>query len=201
MRVLYLTDSLSDLDGVGRYAMRLVASLEELDANFEPEFLISRKHRPTSDSVPASWPVSVALPPDYFFYMSPARFWVSFFQSLPKVVAAARRVDIVHAIKDYPHNWLAEWGARLAGKPCVATAHGTYTVQPLLSKRHRERALATYARFAGMISVSGYTRMRLLDLLDGRPPQAKDVVVIPNAVDAQHYLAERSLGTKPWHGQ
>jgi hypothetical protein len=30
MRVLYLTDSLSDLDGVGRYAVRLIHALEEL---------------------------------------------------------------------------------------------------------------------------------------------------------------------------
>lgn len=201
MRVLYLTDSLSDLDGVGRYAMRLVDSLQQLDADFQPEFLLSRKHRPTSESLPSSWPVQVALPPDYFFYMTPARYWGSFFQSLPKVVAAARRADIVHAIKDYPHNWLALWGARLAGKPCVATAHGTYTVQPLLDKRHQARALATYARFSSMISVSGYTRRRLLELLDGRPPVPERVIVIPNAVDAEHYVAPRSVGAQPWHDQ
>ncbi len=201
MRVLYLTDSLSDLDGVGRYAMRLVGALEGLDPGFRPEFLIARKHRPTSGAVPVSWPVRVALPPDYFFYMTPLRFWASFFQSLPAVVAAARRVDIVHAIKDYPHNWLAMWGARLAGKPCIATAHGTYTVQPLLNEQHRARALDTYARFAGMISVSGYTRTRLLDLLSGRAPGPDDIIVIPNAVDAEHYLAPRTVGGKPWHQQ
>ncbi len=32
MRVLFLTDSLSDLDGIGRYTTRLVAALEDMRA-------------------------------------------------------------------------------------------------------------------------------------------------------------------------
>ena len=201
MRVLYLTDSLSDLDGVGRYAMRLVAALEEEQGDFRPEFLLSRKHRPTSSAVPAHWKIDVALPPDYFFYMSAARFWASFWFALPRVVAAARRADLVHAIKDFPHNWLALCAARLAGKPCVATAHGTYTIQPLLDPRHSARAFSTYAGLARMISVSGYTRRRLLELLEGRPPSPEHVAVIPNAVDAAHYLEPRELSERPWCGK
>lgn len=201
MRVLYLTDSLSDLDGVGRYAMRLVEALQAEDPDLEVEFLLSRKHRPTSRTVPASWPITVALPPDYFFYMSPLRFWVSFLLALPRVVRAARRADVVHAIKDYPHSWLALVAARLAGRPCVATAHGTYTVQPLLDARHARRAARTYAGFASMISVSGYTRRRLLEVLAGRPPEAERIAVIPNAVDAATYAAPRALEGRPWCGR
>ena len=51
MRVLFLTDSLSDLDGVGRYAMRLIAALEEQQPGLEVEVLLARKHRPTSCAV------------------------------------------------------------------------------------------------------------------------------------------------------
>ncbi len=200
MRVLYLTDSLSDLDGVGRYAMRLVEALQAEDPALEVEFLLARKHRPTSSSVPASWPVTVALPPDYFFYMSPLRFWASFLLALPRVVRAARRADVVHAIKDYPHSWLALVAARLAGRPCVATAHGTYTVQPLLDPRHARRAARTYAGFASMISVSGYTRRRLLEVLAGRPPAAERIAVIPNAVDAATYTEPRGLTGRAWSG-
>jgi len=201
MRVLYLTDSLSDLDGVGRYSMRLVEALQAADPGLEAEFLLARKHRPTSSSVPQDWRVGVALPPDYFFYMSRPRFWASFFVALPRVVAAARRADLVHAIKDFPHNWLALWAARLAGKPCVATAHGTYTIQPLLDPRHRARARRTYAGFSSMISVSAYTRRRLLELLDGRPPTPERVRVIPNAVDAEAYREPPALGERLWHGK
>jgi len=73
MRVLYLTDSLSDLDGVGRYGVHLVSALQELEPGLEPRFLLARKHRPTSAEVPARWRVDVALPPDYLFHMSRAR--------------------------------------------------------------------------------------------------------------------------------
>ena len=37
MRVLYLTDSLSDLDGVGRYSMRLIDGIQKLDPAVEAE--------------------------------------------------------------------------------------------------------------------------------------------------------------------
>ncbi len=201
MRVLYLTDSLSDLDGVGRYTMRLLSALEECEPGFEVEVLLARKHRPTSAAVPIHWRTSTCLPPDYYFYMTRARFWANTLAALPRVVAAARRADLVHAIKDFPHNWLALTAARIAGKPCVATAHGTYTIQPLFDERHARRAFETYARLDHMISVSGYTRGRLLDVLAGRPPAAEQVTVIPNAVDAEHYLEVRELSPRPWHGK
>ena len=72
MRVLFLTDSLSDLDGVGRYAMRLIAALEAPAAGPRGRACCSRAStarppRPCREH----WDVSVGLPPDYFFYMSP----------------------------------------------------------------------------------------------------------------------------------
>ena len=201
MRVLYLTDSLSDLDGVGRYTMRLVSALEALEPGFEVEVLLARKHRPTSSAVPGHWKVEVALPPDYYFYMTPARFWANTLAALPRVVAAARRAALVHAIKDFPHNWLARTAARIAGKPCVATAHGTYTIQPLRDPRHSRRARRTYAALDHMISVSAYTRRRLLEDLAGAPPGPDQVTVIPNAVEAGHYVEPRALEARSWHGK
>ena len=201
MRVLFLTDSLSDLDGVGRYAMRLIGALEALEPGLEVEVLLARKHRPTSPQVPKRWRVRVALPPDYFFYMSPARFWPSLALSTIATWRAARRADVVHAIKDYPHNLVGLWGARLAGKPCIATAHGTYTVQPLLDPRHAARARRAYAGFAGMVAVSGYTRRRLFEVLPEGALDPERVHVVPNCVDAEHYARPRDLGARPWHGR
>ena len=91
MRVLFLTDSLSDLDGVGRYAVRLIAALREARPDLEVHVLLGRKHRPTSQAVPADWKVDVALPPDYFFYMTPARFWVWRLIATWRAWRAARR--------------------------------------------------------------------------------------------------------------
>lgn len=198
MRILFLTDSLSDLDGVGRYAVSLITALEKLSPGLEVEVLLSRKHRPTSADVPPHWKVSVVLPPDYFYYMSPWRFWPSLWLASARIASAARGADLVHAIKDYPHNYAGLLGARRVGKRCIATAHGTYSVQPLLSKRHARRARWAYRHFAAMISVSNYTRRRLLELLPPGELDPAHVRVIPNAVSAEHYAAPRAIGARPW---
>ncbi|MBI1379691.1 MAG: glycosyltransferase [Planctomycetaceae bacterium] len=199
MKVLYLTDSLSDLDGVGRYAMGLIRALEDEVDDLSVEVLLARKHRPTSASVPARWRAKVGLPPDYFFYMSAPRFWVSFAAGLWHTWRAARRADLVHAIKDYPHNFLGLVAARLAGRPCIATAHGTYTVQPLLDRRHARLARWTYARLAALIAVSGFTARRLLEELG---PEGRDLTVrtIPNCVEVGPLDEPVDVGPRPWHG-
>lgn len=207
MRVLFLTDSLSDLDGVGRYAVRLIAAMEKQRPELEVEILLARKHRPTSRDVPKHWKVEVALPPDYFYYMTPTRYWPSLALAAARVARRARRADLVHSIKDYPHSYAGLLGARFAGAPCIGTAHGTYSVQPLLSPRHARRARWTYENLAALVSVSRYTRKRLLELLspggsDGIDPGGFDperIHVIPNAVSAAHYRARRPVGTRPWH--
>jgi len=197
LRVLYLTDSLSELDGVGRYTLELLRALGAERPDFEPRLLLARKHRPTSSGVPRSWPVCVALPPDYFFYMSPARFWPSLALATLRVARAARGADLVHAIKDYPHNLVGLLGARLAGKPCVATAHGTYSVQPLADARHARLARWTYQRLAALIAVSGYTRRRLEELAGPEilPPERQ--WTIPNAVDAAGLVHAAAAAGRP----
>lgn len=200
MRVLYLTDSLSDLDGVGRYTMSLLAALERERPGFEPRILLARKHRPTSSSIPPHWPVEVALPPDYFFYMSRARFWASLASSSWRARRSAREVDVVHAIKDYPHNLVALLAARMAKKPCVATAHGTYSVQPLLDPRHAALSRWTYRRLDAFVAVSRYTGKKMLELAGPDVLDEKRLHVIPNAVDTAPLEKRREIGARPWHG-
>jgi phosphatidylinositol alpha-1,6-mannosyltransferase len=199
MRVLYLTDSLSDLDGVGRYALELIRALERLEPSLEVSVLLARDHRPTSADVPARWRIEVALPPDWFFRMGRLRFWASYAAAVRRVRRAAREVDLVHAIKDYPHNLVGLVGARRAGVPCVATGHGTYTVQPLLSTRHAARARWAYRRFAALISVSRFTARRVREILGAEEAARVRLEVIPNAVDAGRYLAPSAIGPRPWH--
>lgn len=182
LRVLYLTDSLSDLDGVGRYAVELVSAIEGRRADLDARFLLARKHRPTSAR--AHWPVDVVLPPDYFFHMSRARFWPSLAAASMRVAIAARDADLVHAIKDYPHSLAGLIGARIARKPCVATAHGTYSVQPLLDPRHRSLARWCYRRMDAFVAVSRYTARRMLEVAGPDVLSPERVHVIPNAVGA-----------------
>jgi len=198
MKVLFLTDSLSDLDGVGRYSMRLISALEVERADIEVHVLLARKHRPTSDQVPAHWKVEVALPPDYYFYMSPLRFWIWRAYGTLRTLWAARDVDLVHAIKDFPHNQIALDVAKLRKVPVVATAHGTYTIQPLFSERHRERARKTYLGLDKIVSVSHYTARLLCKHMAGSGFDDRKVSVVPNCVAAERYLEPRELPDKPW---
>lgn len=206
MKVLYLTDSLSDLDGVGRYTVCLLQALEAARPDFEPQVHLARKHRPTSADVPAHWPVDVTLPPDYFFYMARSRFWPSLVRSTWRVARAARHVDLVHGIKDYPHNLVGLLGARLAGKPFVATAHGTYTVQPLLDARHRRLSRWAYRQFDAMITVSRYTARRLAEVLEQTVDEdgslhvgRAHVTTVPNCVDPKPFERTAATGPRPWH--
>ena len=201
LKVLFLTDSLSDLDGVGRYSVRLLAAMQAARPGLKVHVLLARKHRPTSAEVPGDWTVEVALPPDYYYYMSPARFWVSRMMSTWSTWRAARGADVVHAIKDFPHSQIGLDAARLAGKPCVATAHGTYTIQPLLDARHKRRARRVYSKLDHIVSVSRYTRKRLLGLVPREVLDPEQVTVIPNCVNVEHYLDVREIGERPWHGK
>ncbi len=201
MKILFLTDSLSDLDGVGRYSMRLIAAMEAQRPQMEVHVLLARKHRPTSKAVPSHWKVEVALPPDYYFYMSPLRYLVSRIQSTWKTFLAARGAVLIHAIKDYPHNQIGSDAARLRRIPCVATAHGTYTIQPLLSPVHKKRAYRVYNKIDHFISVSRYTRKRLLKLMEGRDFDGDKVTVVPNCVSAAAYALPMPLERQPWHDQ
>ncbi len=202
MKVVFLTDSLSDLDGVGRYATRLIAAMEAQRPDLLVHVLLARKHRPTSADVPPHWRVEVALPPDYFFYMTPARFAVWRWLGTARTRRALRGAALVHAIKDFPHSLLAVDAADRMGVPCIATGHGTYTIQPVVSERHRGLALGAYRRFAALISVSRYTRGRLLELVPADVLDPARVHVVPNAVDAESYEAPRKLdGTRFWHGR
>jgi phosphatidylinositol alpha-1,6-mannosyltransferase len=186
-------------------------ALERQRPGLEVHVLLGRKHRPSSADVPAHWKVEVALPPDYFYYMAPSRFWPSLLIGAWRVFTRARKADLVHSIKDYPHSLAATIGARAAGRPCIATGHGTYTVQPLLSKRHRNLAIRTYSRVNALIAVSGYTQRKLLEHLPPGVLDAERIAVIPNAVDAEHYAGhyaghgaardQEPDDARPWRGK
>lgn len=208
MKVVFLTDSLSDLDGVGRYAVRLISAMEALRPELSVHVLLARKHRPTSADVPAHWKVEVALPPDYFYYMTPARFFVWRLIGTRNAKKAAKGATLIHAIKDFPHSLIAVDAADRLKIPCVATGHGTYTIQPVLSERHRERSLGAYRRFAAFISVSRFTRKRLLGIVPPNVLAPESVVVVPNAVDAESYVEPAALApsadggkSRDWHGK
>jgi phosphatidylinositol alpha-1,6-mannosyltransferase len=196
MKVLALTDSLADTDGVGRYCIRLMTAMQSLRSDVEVEVALARKHPPHSASVPKAWPVTVCLPPDYYYYVSRPRFLAYTAWALARLLPLARRADVIHAIKDYPHCWLAWLAARATGKPCIMTAHGTYAVVPLSDPRHAARVRKCYPQFHRILCVSNYTKQQI-----ERHMTLDNLEVMPNAVDASHYAPRPRLAGRPWTGK
>jgi phosphatidylinositol alpha-1,6-mannosyltransferase len=135
-RVLVLTHSLSEVDGVGRYAVGTLRELAPLCGGIE--VWIGRKHRGLSHDLPRQGVVvHEALPTDHFPFLSlPKLAWL-LLHSLPALWRAARRADVVHSFSDYPLGFVAVLVARLAGRPVVVSGHGTYSVTPLSMPVHR----------------------------------------------------------------
>lgn len=135
-RVLALTHSLSEVDGVGRYAVGTLRELAPMCGGIE--VWIGRRHRGLSRDLPRSGvTLHEQLPTDHFPFLSlPKLAWL-LLTSLPALVRAARRADVVHSLSDYPLGFVAVLAARLAGRPVVVSGHGTYSVTPLDMPVHR----------------------------------------------------------------
>jgi len=128
-RVLFLTHSLSEVDGVGRYG---VSTLRYLVPQCESaELYIGREHRGfAADFQRAGITVYELLPTDHFpFLNAPKLAWL-LLTAMPGLVRAARRADIVHSLSDYPMGFVATLVGRLSGRPVIVSGHGTYSVAP-----------------------------------------------------------------------
>jgi phosphatidylinositol alpha-1,6-mannosyltransferase len=164
VRILCLTHSLSDVDGVGVYGTELLRRIAPRHESVR--VLIARKHRGLSSRLPPQLDVEVALPPDYFARMAAPKFFASLVSSLPRVMAAARDVDLVHCLSDYPHALLGVRAARFAGKPVIVSGHGTYSVAPFHSRLHRPFIAYAYSRADAVLLGSRFALSRLAREID-----------------------------------
>jgi phosphatidylinositol alpha-1,6-mannosyltransferase len=135
-RVLVLTHSLSEVDGVGRYGVGTLRELAPLCGGIE--LWIGRKHRGLSRDLPRSGvELHESLPIGQFPFQTVPKLGWLLLTSLPALWRAARRADVVHSFADYPLGFVAVLAARLAGRPVVVSGHGTYSVTPLDMPVHR----------------------------------------------------------------
>ena len=114
-----------------------------------------------SRTCPGRWQVDVALPPDYFFYMTPARF-LRLAAASPRGTrcrAARKGATLIHAIKDFPTQSRSRSTRRVSPARFPASPPAT---APTPSSRSSRRAAPrpgrcrAYRRFAAFISVSRY---------------------------------------------
>jgi phosphatidyl-myo-inositol dimannoside synthase len=135
-RVLVLTHSLSEVDGVGRYGVGTLRELAPLCGGIE--VWIGRRHRGLSRDLPRQGVVvHESLPTDHFPFLTLPKLGWLLLHSLPALWRAARRAEVVHSFSDYPLGFVAVLVARMAGRPVVVSGHGTYSVTPLAMPVHR----------------------------------------------------------------
>ncbi|MGH7896415.1 MAG: glycosyltransferase family 4 protein [Candidatus Binatia bacterium] len=182
MKVCALTDSLDPSNGPGRCAAELIRVLKGKLASLD--VVIPAAHGPVADDVANGCNLHRLLPSRHFFYLRRALFYPAVLGNALRIVPMVRRVDVVHALKDYPFSLVAAVAAALCRKPLIVTAHGTFSVLPLRSWPDRPLARFVFRRAAKILSVSRYTRDRLAEFIGD-----EKILVIHNGVDARSFQA------------
>ncbi len=144
-RVMVLTHSLSEVDGVGRYSVSTLRYLIPRCSGLE--LYIGRGHRGFASDMPRKGvTVYPLLPMNHFPFLNlPKLAWLVF-SSLPMLVRAARRADVVHSLSDYPLGFVAVLVGVLSGRPVVVSGHGTYSVTPAAMPIHQNLLNWMYKR-------------------------------------------------------
>ncbi|MGQ0552204.1 MAG: glycosyltransferase family 4 protein [Planctomycetota bacterium] len=190
-RVLVLTHSLSEVDGVGRYS---VGTLRALVPHCQQiELFIGRRHRGLSADLPQErLQVRERLPMDHFpFLPLPKLAWL-LLRSLPELVRAARRADLVHSFSDYPMGFVAVLVARLAGRPVVVSGHGTYSVTPTAMPVHRRLIGWMFRRTDRFLTGSAHALARVREVAEPRGAE-----VVPYGVTPADYEAAMAGSERP----
>jgi glycosyltransferase involved in cell wall biosynthesis len=144
-RVLVLTHSLSEVDGVGVYGVSTLRFLAPRCAGIE--VYTGRRHRGFASDMPHEGiTVHPVLPMNHFPFLSLPKLALLLVTSLPMLVRAARRADIVHSFSDYPMGFVAVLTGVLSGRPVVVSGHGTYSVTPAAMPIHQNLLNWMYRR-------------------------------------------------------
>lgn len=190
-KVMVLTHSLSPVDGVGVYGTNTLRFLAPLCDGIS--VYIGRKHRGLGAELPRTGvTVYEILPTDHFPFLSwPKLAWL-LVSSLPMLVRAARRADVVHSFSDYPMGFVATLVGMLARRPVVVSGHGTYSVAPCSMPFHRRLIGWMYARADRFVMGANFA---LTQVYRVATPAAPEVVPYGCVPDDYGPLAAR--GTLP----
>jgi len=190
-RVLFLTHSLSEIDGVGRYGVSTLRYVVPHCAR--AELYLGRGHRGLAADVPRQGlELHAVLPMSHFPFLNlPKLAWL-LFSSLPMLVRAARRADLVHSLSDYPMGLVAVIVARLAGRPVVVSGHGTYSVAPASMRVHGALLRWMYAHADRFLMGAAFALRQVRRVLD--PGRAE---VVPYGCVPDDYDAFAARGVAP----
>jgi phosphatidylinositol alpha-1,6-mannosyltransferase len=190
-RVMALTHSLSEVDGVGRYA---VGTLRELAPGCDGiDVYIGLEHRGLSADVPRQGvTLHETLVTDGFPFMTLPKIVRLLAFGLPQLWRAARRADVVHSFADYPLGYVAVLVARMAGRPVVVSGHGTYSVTPTRMPFHRRLIAWMYKRADRFVTGSEYALRQVREVADPRSAEVVPYGCQPTDHDAAMAAGEEA---------
>ena len=190
-RVLFLTHSLSEIDGVGRYGVSTLRFL--LPHLSGAELYLGRGHRGLAGDTPREGlDIHAVLPMSHFPFLNLPKLAYVLLLSLPLLWRAARRADIVHSLSDYPMGFVAVLVGRLAGKPVVVSGHGTYSVAPAAMKVHGALLRWMYRRADRFLMGAHFALRQVRKVVD--PGRAE---VVPYGVVPDDYDLFATRGARP----
>ena len=169
MRVCFLNHTLDEATGAGHFCRSLLNAIRRAEHRFAYVVLTA---------VPSGAPDEAAVLPAGRFGL---------IRALPKIRAACKRYDIVHALDGYPFGVMAAVAALGLSQRLLITAIGSGAIQPF-GRPAAGRLLAWAYRGADrVVAVSGYTRRELIRHVPGLT-----VSVINHGVEAGEFRADIS---------
>lgn len=173
-KILIITLSLSEKNGLGRYSRDLIKRLHK---NYK---LIIFSGKEDTDFEMINCRVFKELPGLFEFFK--LRRPLIFLWSLLKIIKFGRQADIIHSFMDYPHSFLASIAALLLRKPLFITAHGTYSIEPF--KLWPDRYFHKFAikRAKKIICISKFTEQEIKKRI-----KISNTVVINDGIDFKKF--------------
>jgi phosphatidylinositol alpha-1,6-mannosyltransferase len=122
-KILIITLSLSEKNGLGRYSRDLVKRL----CHRYQLIIFSGKEEDDLGELP-NCQIFRELPGMFNFFRLRHPALLLFY--IWRIVRVAKKVDFIHSFMDYPYSFLAALVSLFLRKPFFITAHGTYSIKP-----------------------------------------------------------------------
>jgi phosphatidylinositol alpha-1,6-mannosyltransferase len=174
-KILIITLSLSEKNGLGRYSRELIKKL----CQSSQLIIFSGKEDDGLRDLP-NCQIFRELPGLFEFFK--LRNPLVFLFCIWKILRIAKNVDFIHSLMDYPHSFLASLVALILKKPLFLTANGTYSLEPFRMWPDKYFHRFALKRAQKIICISRFTEKELKNKIN-----ISTTVVINDGIDFKKF--------------
>lgn len=177
MKILLITNELSEKSGWGRYSVDLVASL--VKNNHEVSIICQTKNLNFDYSQHEILPSPLSFKKNYLLC------WLSLFKFIN--ICKQFKPDVIHCIVESysPSACLISFISR---KEYIVTAHGSFAIKPFRNYVYSLIQEFVYKRAKNIVAVSNYTKKQILL----KSPKLSNIVIINNGVSDYFLIKARN---------